>query len=135
MITSWALYWLLMLDNIKMGMQIFLFLGAFINIVFIAGLIALEQLSKEKIHKMFMRIFTPIFLCIYILIGIIQCLTPSTKDAMIIYGVPKIVNNETIQKEFGDIYYGSKKFITVLNDRIVDFVQVKKEKEQLNEKN
>lgn len=129
MITSWTLYWILILDNIKTGLGVFLFLGAFICILFIVGTILQEIEDRKDLYKfkILLRIFTLIFLCIYILAGVIQCLLPSTKDAMIIYGVPTIVNNETIQKEFKDVYLGGKKFITVINERVIELMQSKKE--------
>lgn len=44
-----------------------------------------------------------------IIIGILGVIIPTSKDAAIIYVIPKIANNENLQKEAGELYLYAKK--------------------------
>ena len=104
MITPWAIYWITRLDSILNFFKSFTFVISFIFVIFfITGMvhwgmgISDDNKDDKKFGKKFLKlsiIISPFLLfCIF---GII--FTPSTKEIIAIYAVPKMVNNEDVQQ-------------------------------------
>jgi hypothetical protein len=97
--SSLFLYILLKLDTIK---TILLFgWGSFIYVIFV-GLIAdmyVDINTTQSEWYSIVKKFRPYLICtLGVIIVIISYLIPSSKEMAIIFVVPKVVNNETIQK-------------------------------------
>lgn len=97
MITSWDIYWLTRLDNIcvflgvlwvlsLVAVGVALFIGIF-------GLIEDDDEIKSGI-KQVLRYFVPIA----IILSIPAIFLPSTKEYAAIWLIPKVINNEQVQK-------------------------------------
>lgn len=98
MITAWDVYWITRLNGLGFlcGAAVFISV-AFITVwVFIMVPFELWEDNEEK-HPRYLRM-------LYFAIGVglsslvILSFIPSTKEAVAIYMIPKIVNNEQVQK-------------------------------------
>ncbi|KKN70278.1 hypothetical protein LCGC14_0433040 [marine sediment metagenome] len=95
--SHWLVYWVLMLDNIRIVLGVLMNISIFI--ILMAGICSLignvEATSKLiKFSKTLLKIFAPAFFLLLILLG----LTPSTKQMAAIYLIPKIASNKDIQQ-------------------------------------
>lgn len=114
MITSWDVYWITRLDSI--GVFLFLVMVAF----FFLGCIFL---AKDNV---FSKITIACF-AISFLIGIISVFSPSTKECAMIYLIPKIANNEQIQKVPDN---AARLLNAKMEEWINDTVKIKKEEKK-----
>lgn len=100
MINSWQIYWITRLDSLCTSITI-MFVVPFIiwviaNIIYcVANITDDIQKDNKPIYRKWLFKITPIYLVI--LLGL-SCFIPSTKEVAAIYLIPKIVNNEQIQK-------------------------------------
>jgi len=101
MITSWDIYWITRLDyfcGFFVGFFLFL-LGLFI-IFGVVGLVALGDRPDEDERKNGIKYLkgavVAFVLMMFFLAGII--FTPSTKEVIAIYAIPKMANNEDVQQ-------------------------------------
>lgn len=102
MITSWDIYLITRLDVLNafiiFTIGLLLVTGA---IYFIVKAVTIAETydddEKSNLQKTYTQNLSK-FSMILILISFISVLLPSTKEAIAIYMVPKIVNNEQIQK-------------------------------------
>lgn len=99
---SWLVYFILSLNSFKLMLGL---VTAFFGICIIAGCIAylygldgeltydggtpITDVGKALVRK---------FLAPFIIISLIFCLCPTTKQITVIYLLPKIANNEHVQK-------------------------------------
>jgi hypothetical protein len=92
MITGWEIYWITRLDAILVvfGTLAALFLIALLCFALIAGA---EGCRGETYKRWIFRLALPAIVFV-----IITALIPSTKTAVAIYVIPKIANNEQVQK-------------------------------------
>lgn len=123
MISPWTIYWIMQLDSINTGLNILSFLtGGLVVILSVASAVhysadPAEWASKEmkvsaeranerapKIKTFAVRIAVFAFLPSFFL-GI---LLPSSKVAAAMVLIPAIANNETVQKEAGELYQLAK---------------------------
>lgn len=91
MITMWDVYWFTRLDSL-IGLCIF-FIVVFATMLIVMGIFAVIEDRWEKVKKSFMICAATMTFFI-----ILATFLPSTKEAVAIYILPKIVNNEQIQK-------------------------------------
>jgi len=97
MITSWDIYWITRLDEIH-GICWFLVIAAAITIAVLLAMAvwAADQIEPEKAKKrLSLSIKMAVFACTIFIFG---SFVPSTKDFAAIYLIPKIANNEQVQK-------------------------------------
>jgi hypothetical protein len=94
-----------MLDNIHTSL---FDITAFAVIVLLVSTCAyfLETCSPSMYKKILIITTVVILVCVGI-----KSMLPTTKQAMIIYGVPKILNNEVLQKEVLELYATSKDYL------------------------
>lgn len=120
MISPWEVYFILQLDEIRGMFTFFAFmLGVGCFIAFFAGAILRDNYpehpsyaSGKRLHDVIVpRLFFALLVC-----GAINSFIPSTKTMAAVVILPAIVNNETVQKEAGDLYalakQGLKELVT-----------------------
>lgn len=94
--SGWMIYWLLMLDNIR-GVGVWLAVPAIIfSIVSLCGVMySLENNDDDWLKKWGKYLLRSciVFSAALLLRGFV----PSTKEACVIYLLPKIANNESVQ--------------------------------------
>jgi len=94
MITSFQIYLILMLDNIKIISIIFSLV--FGSVIILSGIFLVNEVLDKDELKYMAKVFK------YSILGIILCLLsamfiPNTKQVAAIILIPKIINNEKIQ--------------------------------------
>lgn len=99
MITSWDIYWITRLD----GLNFFVGVIAVISIITATTLLIIRIASDDYFpweHKFIKTWFRPMFTAVIVAVMciVISIFVPSTKEAVAIYMIPKIVNNEQVQK-------------------------------------
>ena len=99
--TSWQMYWLLMLDNIKDLMGIIVFIFAFVCIIGAVFWFMAEATPNDDDSEIYIRAAqTPLCLAwaIWILAILSLVFLPTTRQMAAIIVVPKIINNKDVQK-------------------------------------
>jgi uncharacterized paraquat-inducible protein A len=105
--TSFDMYWFLKLDNICNFFSgvVFTSIVAIAVVAIVYGFISMDSYGEDenrtnfrKVVKKHSRWFIPLF--VVSVLGSI--FVPSTKQAAVIYLVPKIINNEKIQQTTND---------------------------------
>ena len=98
MITAWDVYWITRLDGIGfLCMTMFLVaLAAVVVWCFVMGPAEMWQYNKEK-HPQYLRLLYAA-IASGLLVLTIGTFIPTTKEAVAIYMIPKIANNEQIQQ-------------------------------------
>ena len=97
MVTGWDIYWLTRLDNICIFLAVIWVLSFIVIIVSIfVGIFALVEDNDEIKNgvKQVLRRFVPIA----ILLSIPAIFLPNTKEYAAIWLLPKVINNEQVQK-------------------------------------
>jgi hypothetical protein len=92
MITLWDIYWITRLD----GACLFLTFGAVISPIAALMCMLFGELEEGSVWHFRKSIITLISLVV--VFSLLRVFLPSTKEAVAIYMVPKIVNNEQVQK-------------------------------------
>lgn len=96
-ISPWTIYWVLQLDNIGNASEMVAFLGLF-ALPFLWGFV----LSELKSLAAF--VFAVGVTVVWLAVATAAIFLPSTKTAAAMFVIPAIANNETIQREAGDLY-------------------------------
>lgn len=93
MITSWDIYWITRLDSIC------LFIG-FLDVALLIFLIFFPMIADLSLNFEPIRIvkYEGFFAFIFLLLCLCGVFIPSTKEVVAIYLIPKIANNEQMQK-------------------------------------
>lgn len=91
MITMMDVYWITRLDSL-IGLCIFLII-MFAVMIIALGVFSIVEDKWDKVKKSFY-----IFSSLLVFIIVICTFLPSTKEAVAIYMIPKIANNEQLQK-------------------------------------
>ena len=103
MITGWTIYWITRLDSIDamwaVGIGICFALGSFMFL-----------LSESIIRK----VWIPISIALVFVLLLVA--TPSTKEAIAIYVIPKITNNE-------DVSQIPSNFAKLINEKLQDWMK------------
>lgn len=103
MITSWDIYWITRLDGILSFITtvqivfiiIFTALATFAPFWLDEDFVGWEKISKfYSGHKFIFHATILFILCL----SILNPLIPSTKEAVAIYAMPKVINNEKVQE-------------------------------------
>lgn len=94
--THWQMYWLLILDNVSTASLI---LG--VAMLVVTGMILSSSNESGSRSGMWFGIAFALITLFFFLAAIFL---PSTKQAAAIWLVPKIINNEKVQEDAGDIY-------------------------------
>lgn len=118
MITSWQLYWILMLDNIKTSFIPISIITLIATLIFwILGTVLYSDPNNnpvdKKIGKILLILGVPstFFLLICFLVDIFL---PTTKQMALIYVIPKIAteqNIDKVQEECGELYNITKQWM------------------------
>jgi hypothetical protein len=121
MITSWDIYWITRLDNIN-GILI---IGGTLCLIFITVvLFAAGDIRHDQIWHYKKAIITNIIIStIALLLGL---MTPTTKEFAAIYLIPKIANNEQMQK----IPDNAAKLLNAKMEQWIDDTLAEKKKEK-----
>lgn len=125
MITSWEVYWLMRLDAVN---------GVCITIIALGGIALIlpcihyfvedyfdeddEHAGKKRTKRLIRSIVGA--MCIS---GFIALFVPTTKEAAVIYLLPKIANNEQVQKI-------PENFVKVLNGKMEEWIAGFEKKEK-----
>lgn len=121
MITSWDIYWITRLDSINMFLILF---GLFLPFTILFWMWTGDEKENDELYYR-KSIFSTIAISIIFLSS--ACFLPSTKEAAAIYLIPKIVNNQQVQK----IPDNAIKLLNVkLEQWIDDTMKIKKEKDK-----
>jgi len=125
LISPWTLYWILRLDTIH-GIMITVQIFGYIAIGIGAICLAVCQVpssqrdekerEKEDIsNKTLARVISrKLNICfpLLIFISVVYVLTPTTRQAAVIYALPALVNNQQMQSEAGEVYSLRKQWFT-----------------------
>lgn len=98
MITPWEVYWITRLDTINtvfFAMLVLSFCAWFLVPFFYA--MALDC-GLDTVKRLLTKVVIPIWIAFIIIGGFGKTFTPTTKEACAIYLIPKIANNEQVQK-------------------------------------
>lgn len=97
MITSWDIYWITRLDAIS-GFFVILFCASVVltGAFLVFSPIIVDECFDDDWAKW--RKLTVKLVVTTIILSIPACLVPTTKEAAAIYLIPKITNNEQVQK-------------------------------------
>jgi len=110
MITAWELYWITRLDGLNSTFNIFAGIFILICLILLITRISLIFVPEENnIKNIFSKLLIPSSIILAILV-ILCDFIPTTKQAIVIYCVPKILNNEVIKEDLKEFYNASKKF-------------------------
>lgn len=121
-ITSSDIYWITRLDGINncaVGVSIVTGIAFFFFTIFHFCAIA------DKMYEI-----VPLFLRTAVISGIFFALSlitlvfvPTTKEAIIIYGLPKVVNNEKVQQKVSSAVDGSEELLSLAKEYITKKVK------------
>lgn len=99
MITTWQIYWITRLDEVIAAMVGSMIILAIVGIVLgIITLVSFIEMDGAEHLKKYIKPFVIFWLVPFVAISILSIFIPSTKTAVAIYAIPKIANNETLQK-------------------------------------
>jgi len=101
--SSWLVYWVLMLDKMV--------IAAFLTGVVFFGIALLWVLIEEEVTRLVKRML--IFGCLAFAVGVFM---PTTKQACVIYLLPKVSNNEQVQQI-------PDKLLTIMNKKLDEWVE------------
>jgi hypothetical protein len=104
-INPWHLYLWTRLDSLQDLFEVFAF---FIGPLLLAWIPLFSDRDTRAWSKQWGRFFLPVHFIFFIFLILGAVLIPSKKDMAIIYIIPKIANNEVIQKEANEIYQIAK---------------------------
>lgn len=97
MISAWDIYWVMQLDTIGMAMGTISVFGLIVvAVVWGAAACEIRRLWGYLVAVAVTGVW---FVCLLAAIFL-----PSTKTAAAMFVIPAVANNETIQKEAGDLY-------------------------------
>lgn len=115
--TAWDLYWILMLDNISAAIAALSIVSmvALAIAILAAGFTGIAPTSpaEKAVSKTLCRIIA-ISAPFVVLLVVAAVLTPTTKQAAVIYVLPRIATDENldaIQAEAGDLYGLAKQWL------------------------
>jgi len=117
MITMWDVYWITRLDGFN---TLFVVIVIAIGMALMFGSIpvCVEELWKEDNWKFIKRLYK-IGICLFVASLLGLAFTPSTKEAVAIYIIPKIANNEQVQKLPDNAFkFLNKKFEQWVEDKV-----------------
>jgi hypothetical protein len=113
MITSWDIYWITRLDAINttfcVTWAIILIVALFSPLIYIT----LDDMSGNK--KVFWK-GVKISVVVFLVAIMMQVFTPSTKEFAAIYLIPKIANNEQVQRV-------PDNFVKLLNSKMEEWIK------------
>jgi len=98
MITAWDVYWITRLDGIGLGLPLVFITAIFVVIAWIIAMSAgsMWEDNEEKRPKYLRFLYAAIGVgALALTVGLF---VPTTKEAVAIYMIPKIANNEQVQK-------------------------------------
>jgi hypothetical protein len=109
MISAWDIYWVMQLDGIGCTLTFFTIATTITAAAFMGfGALATDRgcyPSKDQDAAWWRLKSTAKRLCIAaVMLGLVNSFIPSTKTAAMMVVVPRIANNEAIQREAGDLY-------------------------------
>ena len=98
MITGWDIYWITRLDYLHNTMETMFTLSIIIAVLCTFVLLIWSVCDEDpKIIKKYVRY--PVMVMVFAaVVSFLYCFFPSTKEAIAIYAVPKIVANEDVQQ-------------------------------------
>lgn len=123
-ITPSQVYWITRLDDIQRLLEVGCFVGGMAYvIVSFAVLGALDESYTTAFRR----------LCVFVALvvgailpfcAVARALTPSTKDMLLIYGVPAIVNNEKVQQKAADALDGTEDLLKLAKSYVAEKLSV-----------
>ena len=112
---AWTLYWITRLDNINNFGHVLTVMGPMFAVVVLVLLVLAAVTKGPEYVTQRQWILTGIGwgLCAFVsFLGILVLIfVPTTKEMAVIYTLPKIVNNENVQEEAGEIYALAKEWL------------------------
>lgn len=91
MITGWDIYLITRLQGLVLCFGVFAFL--LLAIAFIAGIYVIVEEEMEEHGRKIWALLIGGIICV-----VLTCFVPTTKEAVAIWALPKIANNETVQE-------------------------------------
>ncbi len=119
-IQPWQLYLILQADNIRamlcgLAGLVAVLAGMFTAVIVIGSCVYGVSSGKTGIAPSFIwkvRWWLLLFYSFVVGTQLLSALIPSTKTAAIMFGVPAVVNNPTLQQETGEVYQLLKKALS-----------------------
>ena len=114
MVNGWDIYWITRLDGIN---TLFSIMGFTSLVLLIIGTwIGIMTLAESEIKaKDFFKYWIPAVLTTFLFMSILT-FTPTTKEGIAIWALPKIVNNEEIKQI-------PENFAKIVNDKLQDWMR------------
>jgi len=122
--SGWTLWLILSLDSIRNIDTIFV-ITLFFAIAPLAGLLLNEDVEidfKSERYKMYLGLLKRFALITFIVI-FLKTITPTTKEAFVIYGVPKITQNEHVTKTGKKLLTFSKLYLKLKTKEIEEYIK------------
>lgn len=125
-VSASQLYWITRLDGIG-DFLTGLAVAAGIAALFLAVWVAVANIDlKTKSAKLWSGACFGVTLGGCVLCALAGVLTPTTKEAILIYGVPAVLNNPKVQAEAGAALDGTKELLSLAKGYIVEKLAVEK---------
>jgi uncharacterized protein (DUF697 family) len=130
-VTPLQVYLITRLDNLGTAVALLFGFWIIFAIVMLAFGLALRADNHDQSadHKAGVRCHQKLrwIIPVTIAVGILRALMPSTQDAVLIWGLPAIVNNETVQKKAVDAADGTADLLRLAKDFVADKLKSDKE--------
>ena len=128
LITPSQIYWITRFDGLRDLFEVFTVGGFFAYMaVFVLVSAALDRDFDSKARKLFAAVAFLVAL-IAPTFGLLFALTPTTKEAVIILGLPAIVNNEKVQRKAADALDGTEDLLKLAKSYVAEKLSVDKPK-------
>ena len=96
-ISPWTIYWVMQLDSIGMAAMLMSFVGA--GILFLAWLYVVTEAESLAGY-----VAASAATLVWLVVLAAAIFLPSTKTAAAMFVIPAVANNQTIQREAGELY-------------------------------
>lgn len=98
--SGWIVYLITTLSGIKDVLSIIAALSSIVLLIFGFFVVILKILEEKDDEDgfVYLKSFLKLAVLLTIIAGILYCVVPSTKDAVLIYIIPKVTSNERMQQ-------------------------------------
>jgi hypothetical protein len=98
MITAWDIYWITRLDTLNVAFHVMLAISVVACMLLPILYLAFIDFELRSLANVITKFSIPIVIALIVIGGFGWTFTPTTKEACAIYLIPKIANNEQVQK-------------------------------------
>jgi hypothetical protein len=108
-ISPWTIYWVMQLDSIGMAAGFLSFAGAF-------GLVGLWVFVVTEADSLAGYLAASAATLVWLVVLTAAIFLPSTRTAAAMFVIPAVANNQTIQREAGELYDLAKQALRKAGD-------------------